>query len=94
MSVLYTYHMYTTLTCTEQLALKELRGKSFVAHVMHICSEDDCGQCTNCRDMIKFGSTGTKKKCCVHLPTQWSLFSMHLQGHVQLLTTYLWWRCA
>ena len=29
------------------------------------CSKDDCGQCTNCRDMIKFGGTGRKKKCCV-----------------------------
>ena len=29
------------------------------------CNKDNCGQCTNCRDMIKFGSTGTKKKCCV-----------------------------
>ena len=29
------------------------------------CSKDDCGQCTNCKDMIKFGGTGRKKQCCL-----------------------------
>ena len=29
------------------------------------CSKDECGQCTNCEDMIKFGDCGRKRQCCV-----------------------------
>ena len=29
------------------------------------CSKDDCAECVNCKDMVKFGGTGKKKKCCV-----------------------------
>ena len=29
------------------------------------CSKDNCGHCTNCKDMKKFGGTGKKKQCCV-----------------------------
>jgi len=27
---------------------------------------EDCGKCTTCRDMIKFGGAGKKKKACSH----------------------------
>ena len=29
------------------------------------CTRDDCGQCRNCLDMIKFGGSGKKKQACV-----------------------------
>lgn len=29
------------------------------------CYKDDCAKCVNCKDMVKFGGTGKKKKCCV-----------------------------
>ena len=29
------------------------------------CLRDDCGQCRNCRDKVKFGGPGTKKQRCM-----------------------------
>ena len=29
------------------------------------CLETDCGECTNCKNMIKFGGPGTSKQACV-----------------------------
>ena len=29
------------------------------------CTKDDCANCVNCQDIVKFGSTGRKKKCWV-----------------------------
>ena len=29
------------------------------------CVRDDCGQCRNCRDKVKFGGPGTKKQKCM-----------------------------
>ena len=29
------------------------------------CQRDDCGDCSNCRDMIKFGGPGKKKKAYI-----------------------------
>ena len=29
------------------------------------CVREDCGRCSNCRDMVKFGGTGCKKKRCI-----------------------------
>eukprot|EP00731_Ephydatia_muelleri_P024749 Em0016g1020a len=34
--------------------------------VCEVCQQTDCGQCTACKDMIKFGGTGRSKQCCVH----------------------------
>ena len=28
------------------------------------CLKDDCGQCRNCKDKVKFGGPGTKKQRC------------------------------
>ena len=33
---------------------------------MQVCQQADCGQCTACKDMIKFGGSGRSKQCCVH----------------------------
>ena len=30
------------------------------------CLKSDCGTCSNCKDMKKFGGTGSKKKGCLH----------------------------
>lgn len=30
------------------------------------CLEPDCGQCSNCKNMIKYGGPGTSKQACVH----------------------------
>ena len=32
--------------------------------VCEACFKQDCGNCSSCKDMIKFGGTGTKKQCC------------------------------
>lgn len=29
------------------------------------CLKQDCGQCCNCRDKVKFGGPGTKKQRCM-----------------------------
>ena len=30
------------------------------------CKRKDCGSCTNCKDMKKFGGQGKKKQKCIH----------------------------
>ena len=29
------------------------------------CCLEDCGECKNCQDMVKFGGPGRKKRCCI-----------------------------
>ena len=29
------------------------------------CTASDCQKCTFCQDMIKYGGSGKKKKCCI-----------------------------
>lgn len=48
------------------------------------CLREDCGQCRNCKDKVKFGGPGTKKqKCmlraCTNMVSTLSSFCMHLQ---------------
>ena len=33
--------------------------------VCDVCQQPDCGQCTFCKDMVKFGGTGRSKQCCI-----------------------------
>ena len=30
------------------------------------CQLPDCGACSACKDMVKFGGSGRSKQCCVH----------------------------
>ena len=59
-----------TLSCL-RVKLKSRNGKSEKLHsscyviscrLCDACSKDDRGQCTNCRDMIKFGGCGRKSR--------------------------------
>ena len=34
--------------------------------VCEACQLADCGKCSSCRDMLKFGGTGRSKQACVH----------------------------
>lgn len=34
--------------------------------VCEVCQQPDCGQCTACKDMVKFGGSGRSKQCCIH----------------------------
>ena len=29
------------------------------------CKGEDCNECSNCKDMKKYGGPGTKKQCCI-----------------------------
>ena len=34
--------------------------------VCEVCQLTDCGKCSACRDMVKFGGSGRSKQACVH----------------------------
>ena len=34
--------------------------------VCETCQQPDCGQCSHCKDMVKFGGSGRSKQACVH----------------------------
>ena len=34
--------------------------------VCEVCQLADCGKCTACHDMVKFGGSGRSKQACVH----------------------------
>ena len=36
----------------------------------HECTTQDCGACSNCKDMKRFGGPGTKKKACIRRSCQ------------------------
>lgn len=31
-----------------------------------VCQLQDCGKCSHCKDMVKFGGSGRSKQACVH----------------------------
>lgn len=33
---------------------------------LQVCQSPDCGKCTACKDMIKFGGSGKSKQACKH----------------------------
>ena len=34
--------------------------------VCEACQLPDCGKCSHCKDMVKFGGSGRSKQACVH----------------------------
>ncbi len=54
----------------EQFFSKQLAGKSSAPKrrrcgVCEVCQLPDCGTCSHCRDMTKFGGSGRSKQACV-----------------------------
>lgn len=56
----------------EQFFSKQLAGKATSAPKRHrcgvceVCQLPDCGKCSHCKDMIKFGGSGRSKQACIH----------------------------
>ena len=41
-------------------------GDNVECDFLQACQLSDCGECSSCRHMIKFGGTGRSKQACVH----------------------------
>ena len=53
------------------------------------CRKSDCGVCTNCKDMKKFGGLGHRKQACVHRKCTASLTRKGIVKIVIVTTYYL-----
>ena len=51
------------------------------------CQAQDCGKCSHCRDMVKFGEAGKKKQACSY-PAQMYL-DLHKISCVQNETFHI-----
>ena len=55
------------------------------------CNALDCGKCSNCKDMRRFGGPGLKKKACTHCTCQdhgISTGTVHTHVYVICITSY------
>ena len=39
-------------------------GRKRRCGICEICQQPDCGKCTSCKDMVKFGGSGRSKQAC------------------------------
>ena len=56
------------------------------------CKREDCGTCTNCKDMVKFGGPGRKKQKCalrVCLLQQSDSKGIHVRTTYNQLTVHI-----